>query len=60
MFLSSRKKNTDNKLSEYDIADINSNYVATPYQSPEPEERQREIDIKKIFDELYKTNSSNT
>jgi hypothetical protein len=57
-FLSSRKKNTDTKASENDITSMNSNNVATPYQSSEQEERQREIDIKKVFDELY--NSSNT
>jgi hypothetical protein len=60
MFLSSRKKNCATKELENEIADVNSNHVATPYQAPEPEERHREIDIKKIFDELYKTNSSNT
>lgn len=57
-FLSSRKKNTDTEAKENDITSMNSNHVATPYQSPEQEERQRELDIKKVFDELY--NSSNT
>ncbi|WP_215825429.1 hypothetical protein [Spiroplasma endosymbiont of 'Nebria riversi'] len=58
-FLSSRKKNSDTEVSDNDVTTINNNYVATLYQSSKYKKWQRELDIKKIFDELYKTNTSN-
>ncbi|WP_375315287.1 hypothetical protein [Spiroplasma endosymbiont of Tipula paludosa] len=57
-FLLSRKKNTDTGVSEDEIANVNNNHVTTPYQSPKHQERQQELDIKKVFDALY--NASNT